>query len=88
MNLALLKKNFSAAPEGYEKVEQALTGEQLAPLEATCCALERSAMLQAALVIVRFYQELAIPLARRYGIVYPADLEQVMSARLEQFVDA
>ena len=45
-------------------------------------------MLQAALVIVRFYQDLAIPLARRYGIAYPTDLEQVMSARLEQFVDA
>ncbi len=88
VNLARLTENFSAPPAGYEKVEQALTGEQLAPLEATCCPLERRAMVQAALFIVRFYQELAIPLARRYGIVYPADLEQVMSARLEQFVDA
>ena len=88
MNLARLTENFSAAPEGYEKVEQTLTGEQLVPLEATCCPLERRAMLQAALVIVRFYQDLAIPLARRYGIAYPTDLEQVMSARLEQFVDA
>jgi predicted nucleotidyltransferase len=87
VNLARLKENFSAAPEGYEKVEQTLTGEQLAPLEATCCPLERRAMLQAALVIVRFYQKRAIPLARRYAIAYPTDLEQVMSARLEQVVD-
>jgi len=88
VNLARLTENFSAAPEGSEKVEQTLTGEQLVPLEATCCPLERRAMLQAALVIVRFYQDLAIPLARRYGIAYPTDLEQVMSARLELFVAA
>ena len=62
--------------------------EQLAPLEATCCPLERSAMLQAALVIVRFYQELAVPLTRRYGIAYPTDLEQVLFDRLEKLVNA
>ena len=87
VNLARLTENFSAAPEGYEKVGQALPGSQLAPLEATCCPLERSAMLQAALVIVRFYQELAVPLARGYGIGYPTDLEQVMLDRLEQLLD-
>jgi hypothetical protein len=87
VNLARLRENFSAAPEGYEKVEQALTGEQLASLEATCCPLERSAMLQAALVIVRFYQELAVPLARTHGITYPADLERVMAGRLEKLLD-
>jgi hypothetical protein len=68
-------------------VEQALTEEQLAPLEATCCSLERGAMLQAALVIARFYQELAVPLAREYGITYPTDLEQVMYDRLEKLLD-
>ncbi len=88
VNLARLRENFSAAPEGYEKVEQALPGGQLAPLGATCCPLERSALLQAALVIVRFYQELAVPLAREYAIAYPADLEQVMYDRLEQFLDS
>src|SRR5947209_7879217 len=31
VNLARLKKNFSAAPEGYQKVEQVLMVEQLAP---------------------------------------------------------
>jgi hypothetical protein len=87
VNMARLTENFSAVPEGYEKVEQAVPGSQLAPLEATCCPLERSAMLQAALVIVRFYQELAVPLARAYGIGYPTDLEQVMLDRLEQLLD-
>ncbi len=87
VNLVRLRENFSAAPEGYEKVEQALPGGQLAPLEATCCPLERSAMLQAALVIVRFYQELAVPLSRKYGMAYPTDLEQVMYDRLEKLLD-
>jgi predicted nucleotidyltransferase len=88
VNLARLRENFQAPPEGYEKVEQAIPVEQLAPLQATFCPLERDAMLQAALVIVRFYQELASPLARAHGIPYPADLERVMSDRLEQLCNA
>jgi predicted nucleotidyltransferase len=88
VNLARLSENFSAPPEGYEKVEQAVPVEQLAPLETTCCSLEREAMIQAAFALVRFYQELAVPLAHAYAIAYPADLAQVMSARLERLVNA
>jgi len=86
LNLARLRQNFSdpgVGEEGYYKVEQALPIEQLAPLQATYCPLEQGAMLQAALVIVRFYQELARPLARTHDIPYPADLERVMCDRLE-----
>jgi hypothetical protein len=39
-------------------------------------------MLQAAWVILRFYQEVAPRLARAHGIAYPVDLERVMSDRL------
>lgn len=88
VNLARLRQNFSAEAEGYEKVEQAIPVRQLAPLQATCCPLERGAMLQAALVIVRFYQELAPPLAQAHGIPYPADLARVMSRRLDQLCNA
>jgi hypothetical protein len=84
VNLARLRQNFLAEAEGYEKVEQALPIEQLAPLQATFCPMERDAMLQAALIIVRFYQELAPPLAQAHGIPYPADLARLMSGRLEQ----
>jgi Streptomycin adenylyltransferase len=87
VNLARLRQNFSDADvgaEGYFKVEQALPGAQLSPLHATYCPLEQEAMLQAALVIVGFYQELALPLARTHGIPYPADLERVMFGRLEE----
>ncbi len=88
VNLARLRQNFSARADGYEKLEQAVPIEQLSPLQATICPLERGAMLQAALLIVRIYQELAPPLARVHGITYPADLARVMSDRLEQLCNA
>ena len=88
VNLARLGENFQAEPEGYEKVEQALSVEQLVPLQATFCPMERDVMLQAALVIVRFYQELAPSLAQAHGIPYPAALDRVMSDRLEQLCKA
>ncbi len=84
VNLARLRENFQLEAEGYEKVEQALPVEQLAPLQATLCPMERASMLQAALLTVRFYQELAPPLAQAHAIPYPADLARVMSERLEQ----
>jgi predicted nucleotidyltransferase len=88
VNLVRLRQNFLAEAEGYEKLEQALPIEQLVPLQATFCPLERGAMLQAALVIVRFYQELAPPLAQAHGIPYPADLARMMSGRLEELCNA
>jgi hypothetical protein len=45
-------------------------------------------MLQAALVIVRFYQEVAPLLTQTHGIPYPAELAQVMSDRMERLCDA
>jgi len=46
--------------------------------------MEPEAMLQAALVIEYFCQQLAPPLAQAHGIPYSADLERVVSDRLEQ----
>jgi predicted nucleotidyltransferase len=91
VNLARLRHNFSdvnVGGEGYFKVEKALPVEQLAPLQATCSPLERDAMLQAALAIVRFYREQAQPLAQAHGLTYPADLDRVMVARLEKLGQA
>jgi predicted nucleotidyltransferase len=87
VNLARLSQNFSDAgvgEEGYFKVEHAIPVEQLSSLQATFCPMEPGAMLQAALVIVRFYQELAPVLAQTHGITYPADLKRVMVDRLEK----
>ena len=56
--------------------------------QATFCPMEQGAMLQATLVIVRFYRELAPSLARAHGIPYPADLERVMYERLKKLCGA
>jgi Streptomycin adenylyltransferase len=88
VNMARLQQNFSKETEGYEKVEQAVQVEQLAPLQATFCPMERDAMLQAARTIVHFYQELAPPLAQAHGLFYPADLARVMSGQLELLCNA
>jgi predicted nucleotidyltransferase len=87
INLARLRYNFADADvgsESYFKVERALPIDQLSPLQATYCPLEQAVMLQAARVIVRFYQELAPALAQAHGLTYPADLERVMIDRLEK----
>jgi predicted nucleotidyltransferase len=83
VNLARLRHDFSAAANGYEKVEKVLPIAQLAPLQATYCPLEQEAMRQAGLALVRFYQELARPLAEAHGIAYPERLERVTVGRLE-----
>jgi len=88
VNLARLNENFQAEAEGYEKVEQALPIEQLAPLQASFCPMERGAMLQSASIIVRFYQALAPSLARTHGIVYPAEMAHMVAGRLEQLSHA
>jgi lincosamide nucleotidyltransferase len=87
VNLARLKADFSVEAEGYEKVEHALAIDELAPLQGTCCPLEREAIRQAALVLIRFYRDLARPLAAAHGIEYPAALEHMLLGRLEQLRD-
>ena len=84
-NLARLRQNFldgEVGAEGYFKLEQALPVAQLAPLAATYCPLDRDAMLQAARVIIRFYQEQAQFLTQTHGVAYPAALERVILERL------
>jgi predicted nucleotidyltransferase len=86
MNLARLRNKFVDADvgeEGYFKIDNALPPEQLSSLQSTFPPLEQVAMLQAALVIVDFYKELAPPLAQAHGIPYPDALEKVMVDRLQ-----
>ena len=85
VNLARLRYNFADAyvrAADYFKVDLALPSGQLAPLQATFCPLEKEALLQAGHVLLRFYQELAPPLAGTHGLSYLAALERVMVDRL------
>jgi predicted nucleotidyltransferase len=86
VNLARLRNDFSdgeAGAEVYFKLEKALPVEQLSALQATFCPLAREEMLKSGFVMVQYYKELAIPLAKTHGIVYPEALERVMVHRLE-----
>ncbi|UCD09056.1 MAG: hypothetical protein JSU79_12025, partial [Dehalococcoidales bacterium] len=87
VNLAHLSENFSAKPGNYDKLDLYGPVEKLAVLESTFCPMEREVMLRAALVIVRFYQELVPPLAEEHAISYPAILDQVLSDRLKKLCD-
>jgi predicted nucleotidyltransferase len=82
VNLARLHHDFAAPADGYEKLEQALPIEQLAPLAPTFVPLEPAALFRAAVVIVRFYQDLAPPLAQAHGLPHSAELDALMTARL------
>jgi predicted nucleotidyltransferase len=87
VNLARLRYNLldgEAGEEAYFKIETIMPVEQLAPLKETFGPMEKEAMGKAVLAIVRFYQEIAPPLAQKYGLHYPQDLERVMLARLQR----
>lgn len=83
VNLAHLRHDYGAPAEEYDKVDAALPSADLARLEATIGPFDEARMLDAAEVILAFYRDLAPPLAAAHGIAYPAELEQLMTARLE-----
>jgi predicted nucleotidyltransferase len=86
INLTRLQTDFSdqeIGEEGYFKIEKAIPVEQLAALEGTYCPMEKEAMLESAIVIVRFFRDLAPSLASKHGITYPERLDKVIVARLE-----
>ncbi len=86
VNLARLRHNLNDPDVGSDpwfKIDTALPGEDLTPLRETFAPLERKAMLAAARVLVAFYRQLAAPLAETHGLAYPAELDRLMTARLE-----
>jgi hypothetical protein len=87
VDLVRLRQDFGdrdAADDSYWKLEKAVPVDRLAALGVTFCPLEQEAMLQAALVIVGFFREVAPILAEAHGIAYPAELERVMIVRLQE----
>lgn len=88
VNLVRLRHDFSADADGYEKVDQEVPMELLEPLQQTLGAKEPAELLEAGLVLVGFYKDLAPPLAHRHGIPYPEDLAREMSSRLEKLKSA
>jgi hypothetical protein len=58
--------------------------EPLSPLKETFGAIGKEALMDSAFVILDFYREKAIPLAKEYKIEYPVSLEKALVARLEK----
>jgi predicted nucleotidyltransferase len=87
VNLARLHHDFADPDIGHDpyfKIELALPPEQLSPLETTFCPMESDALFAAAMAAVEFYRRVAPPLVQAHGIAYPAELDRLMVARLEQ----
>lgn len=82
-----LQHDFSSEVDGYYKVEEVVPAQALIPLHSTFGPLEHDAMITAVLAIVEFYRGIAPPLAASHGIVYPVDLDRVLSHRLETLRD-
>lgn len=82
--LVRLQADLSHWPAGYEKLERVATPEQLDVLHMTFVPLERPAFLQALTTYVSFYREHAIPLAKSYNLLYPADLDKVVCDQVEK----
>jgi len=87
VGLTRLEHDFSDTEvdeEVYFKIEQAMPVERISSLHTTFCPMEKSAMLEAASVLLHFYQEVGFDLAAKYGIPYPEQLKRVMVERFEK----
>ena len=87
VNLARLRHNFSdegAEEEPYFKLGDAVPPADLSALQATFCPMELGSMLRSVQIILQFYREVAPPLAQAHGVPYPAELERVVTERLEK----
>jgi streptomycin adenylyltransferase len=83
VNLARLAEDFTARPDGHDKVDAVLPAARLAPLASTWCPLDGEAMRRAALTLAAFHRELGPALARAHGVPYPDRLAVMMCGRLQ-----
>ena len=88
VNLMRIQHGAEAQDEPYEKLAKAIPVSELASLQTTFCPMERDAMLDAALEIVRFFREHAPRVAEAYGSEYPSALARLMSDRLDDLARA
>jgi predicted nucleotidyltransferase len=86
VNLARLREGFldpEIGDEPYFKIEKVMPVEGLSPLRDTFPPLEKAALLDACLCIVRVYQRLARSLAQDHMVAYPETLEKLLLTRLD-----
>jgi len=85
VNLVRIRHGVEAQEEVYEKLSKEVPGSNsdLSALGSTFCSMERYEMLEAGLRIVAFFRERAPRIAQANGVVYPAQLARLKSARLK-----
>jgi hypothetical protein len=83
LDLIHLQDNPTTWPAGYLKLDT-VPEEQIHVLHLTFVPPERMSLLQAMTICVSFYREHAIPLAERYNLLYPADLDKVVCRQVEK----
>jgi len=87
MNLMRLQQDFQDPEVGEEagfKIEKALQPGMLEAFSPTYCLLQVADMLQSVALLIRIYQDLALSLAERHSLEYPAALERLMLQRWEK----
>lgn len=82
VNLERIDQGVEAEAEAYEKLDQLIAIDRLAPIRSTFPPMERDAMLQASQTLVAFFRERAPVVGREHGLSYPLELEHVISNRL------
>jgi len=87
VNLVRIDHSVEAQEEAYEKLAKAVPVSELSALQMTFCPMERDAMLRAALDIVSFFRERGPRVAANHALAYPAELERLMSDRLDELAD-
>lgn len=81
VRLARLQHDWTAALEGFYKIERTLGPEELASFQHTFCRAERAGIVAAVHSLIAIYERLAPPLAAAHGIVYPRELHNVVLRR-------
>ena len=84
VNLERIDQGVEAEAEAYEKLDQLIAIDRLAPIRSTFPPMERDAMLRASLALLAFFRERAPVVGREHGLSYPLELEHVISNRLEE----
>ncbi|MGH2540323.1 MAG: hypothetical protein ACRDGK_07365 [Actinomycetota bacterium] len=86
MNLARIEHGVEAQDEPFEKLDGVIPPDELEALRSTFVPMERDAMLAAAREIVAFIRERGPEVARSHGLTYSAELDRLMSGRLEELL--
>ncbi len=84
VNLIRIGQDVQAEDEAYEKLDQSISTAELDGLRSTFVPMERDAIVRAGLEILAFFRERAPAIASAYGSTYPAELDRLTSARLEE----